>query len=572
MKVNDVPNRLFRSLCLAALLGHAAPAALMAEADAGSYLAARQAGFANDYERAATYFDDALAGDPTNPGLLESAIIARIRLGDFAGTAPYLQTLSDEGLKSQIGNVARLVNAAEGGDWSSVHTLFESGETVGPLVDGLAQGWAFVGEGQMDQAIETFDEMIGTSGLKSYGLYHKALALAYVGDFEGADTILSMSAADGLQPTRRGVLAHAEVMNQLGRGPDALDLIDKSFGPSPDPVVALLRERIDAGESFVFSLIPDAKAGMAEMYLSVAQTLQSEADPSYVLIYARAAQALAPKDPEAILLSAQLLEALERYDLANATYSEIGPDNPAYLNAELGRAAALRSAGKLDQATEVLQALARSHPDVALVHASLGDILRQSKDMKGANAAYTTALSLYAADDVSAWFAHYTRGITFEQLGDWPAAEADFRKALELNPGQPSILNYLGYSLVERQENLDEALAMIEEAVAAQPDNGAIVDSLGWVLFRLGKYQESIVHMEQAAALEPVDPVVNDHLGDVLWSVGREQEARFQWQRALSFGPEEKDAVRIRRKLEIGLDAVLAEEGADPLAVAREDR
>ena len=142
----------------------------------------------------------------------------------------------------------------------------------------------------------------------------------------------------------------------------------------------------------------------------------------------------------------------------------------------------------------------------------------------------------------------------------------DVRKALELNPDQPQVLNYLGYSLVEKQIKLDEALDMIERAVAARPDSGYIVDSLGWVLYRLGRYEEAVVHMERAAELMPVDPIVNDHLGDVLWAVGRYREAEFQWTRALSFDPEEKDAVRIRRKLEVGLDVVLAEEGAQPLA------
>ncbi|MEM6558130.1 MAG: tetratricopeptide repeat protein, partial [Pseudomonadota bacterium] len=158
----------------------------------------------------------------------------------------------------------------------------------------------------------------------------------------------------------------------------------------------------------------------------------------------------------------------------------------------------------------------------------------------------------------------------------WESAEADFRAALELNPEHPQVLNYLGYSLVEKQIKLDEALSMIERAVERQPDSGYIVDSLGWVLYRLGRYEEAIGHMERAAELMPVDPVVNDHLGDVLWAVGRTTEARFQWRRALSFINDDTqlqdiDPDRIRRKLEVGLDVVLVEEGAPPLKVADEE-
>ena len=161
-------------------------------------------------------------------------------------------------------------------------------------------------------------------------------------------------------------------------------------------------------------------------------------------------------------------------------------------------------------------------------------------------------------------------------LEEWKQAEADFRAALELNPDQPQVLNYLGYSMVEKQVKLDEALNMIERAVAARPDSGYIVDSLGWVLFRLGRYDEAVSHMEKAVELMPVDPVVNDHLGDVYWAVGRSREAEFQWKRALSFvDPDDENAEadpdRIRRKLDVGLDQVLAEEGAAPLKFANGD-
>ena len=112
---------------------------------------------------------------------------------------------------------------------------------------------------------------------------------------------------------------------------------------------------------------------------------------------------------------------------------------------------------------------------------------------------------------------------------------------------------------------------MIETAADARPDNGAIVDSLGWVYFQLGRFDEAVVHLEQAASLEPLDPVINDHLGDAFWAVGRETEAQFQWQRALSFGPEVDEAARIRDKLARGLDMVLIDEGAPPLRVASEN-
>ena len=180
---------------------------------------------------------------------------------------------------------------------------------------------------------------------------------------------------------------------------------------------------------------------------------------------------------------------------------------------------------------------------------------------------------MYGEPGERQWFVFFARGIAHERMDQWPQAEADFRRALELSPDQPQVLNYLGYSLVEKQVKLDEALGMIKRAVDSRPNSGYIVDSLGWVLYRLGRYEEAVEHMERAAELMPVDPVVNDHLGDVYWAVGRELEAQFQWHRALSFvdpdDPDgEADPERIRRKLEVGLDQVLEEEGAPPLRVS----
>lgn len=548
------------------------PRAVEAEAGAGVYLAARQAGFDNNFSASAEYFSRALIGDPENPGLLENALTSYLSLGDFDEAAPLARRQVALGVDSPNANLVLMADAARKGNWDAIFDQLANGRSVGALIDGLSQAWGALGDGKMTRALDSFDEVIEIQGLRGFGLYHKALALASVGDFEGADAIFALPVDQGMQRTRRSALAHAEVLSQLGRNPDAAAMLRETFGPDPDPEVSGLLFRLDAGEPVPYTFVKSAAEGIAEVFYSVAVAIQPEADEVLVLYYARAAEATRPTHAEAIILAGQMLTALDQFDLANAAFARVNADDPAYYSAELGRAEALDAAGKTDAAVEVMQALSRSHGDLPLVQASLGDMLRRAGDMKGANAAYTVALDLYDDKDPSKWFIYYMRGITYERLGDWPPAEADFRTSLALRPGQPSVLNYLGYSLVEMQTNLDEALSMIQEAVARDPDNGAIVDSLGWALYRLGRYDEAVGHMERAAALEPVDPIVNDHLGDVFWAVGRENEARFQWQRALSFGPEDAEATRIRRKLAIGLDAVLTEEGAPPLGVPRENR
>lgn len=560
------------TVAMAAGLAAAMPVApALAESLSGAYLASRQARYGSDFAAAAQYLSMALARDPSHPLLLDSAIQAFVSVGKIALALPIARKAEADGVGSQAGRMILAANEAKTGQFEALIARAESEKGSGPLVDGLMIAWAQVGLGDMSAALKAFDAVGKERGLASFAQYHKALALASVGDFEAAEKIFVADGAGALQGTRRGMVARLQIMSQVEKTTEAVALMDQVFGSDLDPELRDMRGDLEAGKPLPFSLARGAADGTAEVFYSIAGALSDEANPDYTLLYTRAALYLRPGHTDAALLAAGLLEDLEQHELAVEVYRSVPQDDPAFHAAELGRAAALRAAGKDEAAMEVLEQLARTSPDLPAVHVTIGDYLRAKDDFKGAVAAYDRALALYGDSQPSLWFLFYARGIAHEQMKDWQASEADFRKALELNPNQPQVLNYLGYSLVERGESLDEALDMIERAVASRPDSGYIVDSLGWVLFRLGRYDEAVGHMERAAELVAVDPIINDHLGDVYWSVGRKLEAEFQWQRALSFEPEEKDAARIRRKLEVGLDAVLAEEGAAPLKVANDD-
>jgi tetratricopeptide (TPR) repeat protein len=550
---------------IAGLCAQAVPA--LAQAELGAYLAGRQAAGANDFAQGARYFGTALRADPGDPVLLESTLTSFVALGDFDKAEVIARDMVRRGLPSQIADLVVNVADAKAGNWYGIFESLESGRSVGPLVDGLTQGWAHLGNGNIRRALAQFDQVIETDNMTTYGVTHKAYALASVGDFDGAEALFS--ARSDMQYSRKSAIAHIEILSQLGRNPQALALLDDIFGRQPDAAVAALRAALVSGQAVPFAAVPTPQAGLAEVYITVAGLIQTDTPDTFTLLFARAATALAPEDTPAVLMTAGLLEDLGQYDLANAAYTGVARDDPAFASAELGRADVLRAAGKRDAALEVLEALARAYPDMPRVFAAKGNLLREAGRPEDAKAAYTGALSLYDDSAPAKWVVFYARGIANHQLDLWPEAEADFRAALALQPGNPQVLNYLGYSLVERGEKLDEALAMIERAVAAMPDNGAIVDSLGWVLFRLGQYDDAVEILERATTLEAVDPVINDHLGDAYWAVGRSIEARFQWQRALSFNPTEADAQRIRDKLDRGLDLVLIDEGKDPIRLAR---
>lgn len=539
----------------------------VADPNAGAYLAARQAALSGDNAAAAIYFRDALLADANNLALMDYSITAFLGTGQVETAAGIARPFIEAGGESQMANIALMAQAARTQDWDAIFDLIEAGHEVGPLLDELGQAWAYVGKDQFDRAMMRFDEIIDTPGLRAFGQQHKALALVMSGDLAAANAIYNLPPNQGIPPTRDSVVAHLQILAQLGEFETAQGIAERAFGLDSDPEIAALRTAIDAGEvPDLTRVIATPSDGISYAFKSLSEILAGEANENYLLVYAQTASYIAPHDANAQIATARLLNALDQYDAAAQTFALVATDDPSFHSAEIGRAESLRLAGRLDQAIEVLSQLTRSHPDQPLAFASLGDVYRQQDLFEQAHVAYTDALNGYPAEASIRWWLLYSRAITSDQLDDWDAAESDFRAALALNPDNPSVLNYLGYSIVDRgmTANYDEALAMIQTAVAARPDSGAIVDSLAWVFYKLGRYEDAVAPMERAAELAPNDPILSDHLGDVYWMVGRDVEARFQWRRALSFGPDETDAARIRSKLAIGLDAVYANEGVTP--------
>ncbi|MEM8630440.1 MAG: tetratricopeptide repeat protein [Pseudomonadota bacterium] len=566
------PSTVLRSLAFATAAAlTATPALPQADGLAGSYLAARAASYDNDFQAASDYYVRALVRDPANPVLMENAIVSLVAVGRVERAVPIGRQMLSRDISSQAAALVLAADRVKRDDFEGLLEELDAGLTIGPLVDSLLRAWSQVGSGRMTEALAEFDRIAEQNGIAAFGAYHKALALGSVGDFEGAVEVFDSGAAAQLQRSRRALLVEVRMLSQLDRNDDAAALINEAFGANPDPGVKAVLTQISAGETLEFDQITDAGDGAAEVFYTVATALSGEANDGYTLGYVRIADYLKPGDSDMILLSAALLERLEQYELATDIYDQVPRGAPEFYDAEIGRAESLRALGREDAAVEVLKQLAESHGDIAVVHQTLGDMLRRTERYQESSEAYDNAIALLDEPGPRDWGVFFTRGITHERMGEWPAADTDFRTALELNPEQPQVLNYLGYSMVELNLDLDEALDLIERAVAARPDDGYITDSLGWVLYRLGRYEEAVVHMERAVELSPVDPIINDHLGDVLWAVDRKLEARFQWSRALSFDPEEKDADRIRRKLEVGLDVVLEEEGSEPLAVANDE-
>jgi tetratricopeptide (TPR) repeat protein len=293
--------------------------------------------------------------------------------------------------------------------------------------------------------------------------------------------------------------------------------------------------------------------GMAEAYVSLAGSLRGQGSGDFVMVLAQLALRLRPGFAPALMLTADVLAEEKQEEQALAVLSRVSSDDPFAPLAVLRRAAILDKLDRPDEAAAVLRRLADANPDLPQPAAHLGDLLRRRNRFAEAAAAYDQALSRVPRPGVRDWPLFYSRAIARERAGDWPRAEADLLRALELSPDQPYVLNYLGYTWADQGRNLDRAKAMLLRATELRPQDGNIADSLGWALFRLGDLRGAVTWLEKAVELEPRSSVINDHLGDAYWAANRQREARFQWRRALNLEPEPEDTPKIEAKLRDGL-------------------
>ena len=536
-----------------------------AEISFGGYLAGRHALSTKDFDAASTYLSRAIEDDLENPELLNGLISVQVSLGDIGAAKISSDNLDLLGVQTQLSNMVKIAIQLRNRDFDNAKQQIENEQGINPLLDKIVTGWAFADDGNFEDAETIFDEIGKGSSLAQFSQMQKASMLAAYGRYESA-----LNTIENLEKNSNRISIDARALKvqlllKLDNKEEATEYFSKIFGDGVNSDAANLRMQVeDHPNAYSIEESLSLEAGIAYAFYAIADILKDDADPNTALLYVRLAQYLNENSQKAILLAADLLEQMGQYDLAVEEYAKISPSSSYFLSSELGRVGALRDGGKTEAALEVLYYLSREFSDIGIVHNSLGDFLRREERYSEAKIAYDRAVDIYRENNNVSWVVLYARGITHERLQEWDKAESDFRNALTINPDQANVLNYLGYSLIDRGEKLDEAMTMIEKAVSLQPESGYIVDSLAWGLFKLGQYETAIPHMEKAAELMPVDPIVTDHLGDLYWAVGRQLEAKFQWRRALSFDPELKDATRIREKLRIGLDRVLVNEGLKP--------
>lgn len=563
--------RAARSLALAAAFGLPLAGAAMGESSfSGAYLAALHAAKTGDVDAAARYFQEALDRDPGNLDLLEQALVYQAAAGRMEEAMALAERLSVFQADNRVAALLLAAKDLKTGDYDAlIERVDVSKGGVHPLIGAMFKGWAVFGKGDEAGAEAAFDALGDQPVFRIFSLYHTALARHADNDPERAIAAYEeLAGALNSAPTGRVARAYAAALIDAGRPEDARKVYEAAEALAVgDGALESEIAALDAGAAAAAPVESPAD-GAAEALFGLAAAIGSDGDARLSLLYSRLAIWLRPDLYEATLLLAELLDAGGQHAAAVRAYEAIPPDSPLIRAAEIGRAESLHRMARNDEAVEALKALTRRAPEATDAHIALGDLLRRTERFSEAAKAYDSAVRLIEADGRSNWALLYQRGIAYERSHEWEKAEADFFAALELQPDQPLVLNYLGYSWLEKGVNLDRAMEMIRKAVDQRPDDGYIVDSLGWGYYLLGDFPNAASELERAVELQPVDPVINDHYGDALWRVGRRMEAEFQWKRALSFDPDDKVRDRIRRKLDRGLDSVLAEEQATKPAAA----
>ncbi|BBF93767.1 tetratricopeptide repeat protein [Blastochloris tepida] len=520
----------------------------------GAYLAGRLAGTLRDNAAATDYFKAALKVDSKSPEVVERAFLVMLAQGDINDAANLAERLVQLDRQHRIARLAIAVRAIKAKQYQTARAqLAQSVRTpIADLTATLLAAWTAYGAGDIKSAIELLDRLQGPEWYATFRDLHAGLILDLAGQKKEAGKRLER--AYKTSPTElRVVDAYGRWASRNGQREVALDVyrgFDKLLPKHPLVVEAM--ETLEKGKSLP-PPVRSAQEGASEVLYGLGAALARQGGEDLGLIYLQFALYLTPQHPLALLSLADLFETLKKPELAIEVYERVPESSPLKRNAEIQLGLNLDQLDRTDEAREHLEALVKDDPEDLDAVIALGNVLRGRKQFEEAAKVYTQGIDSLEKPERRNWMIYYFRGICYERFKDWPKAEADFKKALELYPDQPHVLNYLGYSWVDQGVNLEQGIEMIRRAVQLRPDDGYIVDSLGWAHYRLGRFEEAVDELERAIELKPDDPVINDHLGDAYWMVGRKLEALFQWSHARDLKPEPDDLVKIEAKLKNGL-------------------
>jgi len=522
----------------------------------GSYLAAMNAARARDFDAATIFFEEALSQDPNNALLLDRAFTLMLANGDVDAAFPIAERLVKATDSSRMGQLALGIQALKQKKYRESAERLSKGDRgeLANVTAGLLAAWAAAGSGETDGAIKIVSTMQGPAWNDVFKNFNIAL-IADIGGRQGEALAAIEKAYKTDSSSMRVVEAYVRLQARAGNI-DAAKRALAAYGQAGagQPLIKALADEIAAGKKPA-PMAASVAEGAAEVLYGLGSALGSEKGGDDIgLVYLRLALYLDPKSELALLALGDLLQNSQDFVRSNSIFEKVPKTSPLRRAADMQIAFNFDALGKKEDAIRQLKRMAASDPRDIEALTSLGTIYRGEKRYDEAAAMYSKALSVIEPKDPRNWLLHYFRGIAYERANDWPKAELDFEQAMALAPNEPQVLNYLGYSWIDKGINIERGTELIKKAVSLKPDDGYIVDSLGWAYYKLGRYDEAVAQLERAITLRSDDVTINDHLGDAYWKVGRKLEATFQWAHARDLDPEPEVKEKILAKIAKGLD------------------
>ncbi|MCB5175297.1 tetratricopeptide repeat protein [Microvirga sp. SM9] len=526
----------------------------------GNFLAAYVAGAARDTAAATTFFKEAIQEDPRNQELLERAFVAFLANGSMSDAFRAAERLASRDPSNNLAQFALSVRALKNQKYADVRKrlLQATGTRRADLTGTLLAAWAYAGSKDGKKALATVDRLKNERAFNQFREYHAALIADVVGNTAEAEKRFK-AAYEGERNTLQVVDAYGRFLAKRGRKEEALAVYKGFDEVAPrHPLVRSAIKALEEGKPLL-PLIKTAQDGAAELLYGLGVVGNSQGDELTAIIYLQLGLDLNPNHALALVTLGDVYERLKQYERANEAFARIPKDAPVRASADIAIGQNYELMGRGDEAIAYLQNLMKEYPEDVEVVMALGNVQRSRKQFAEAAETYSKAIELIGTPDRSHWILYFYRGTSYERAKQWEKGEADLKKALELVPdtlpaGKAQVLNYLAYSWVDQNVNIDEAFKMLTRAVELAPRDGMIIDSLGWAYYRMGRYEDAVRELEKAVELKAGDPVINDHLGDAYWKVGRKLEAKFQWNHAKDSNPEPEDLEKILKKIEHGME------------------
>jgi tetratricopeptide (TPR) repeat protein len=520
----------------------------------GNYLAGLYARRLKDNDAAAEYFARALRDDPENQVIITRAFELEVSRGNFSRGAKLAKQVVANDPRHRMARTALALQDIKAGKFASAreHLTHAAYTPLGQLTSALLTAWSWAGEKRFENAMAALGKLDKTESFAIYKSFNAALISDFLDKPIEAARYFSRI-YDDASSSLRVVQSYGNFLERQGKKDEAVKVYQRYMqGQVSHPLIKQTLARTQTGGNAI-PIIRTVQDGAAEALFSLSSALADQSGTTFALIYAQASMVMRPGFPISLTLLGDIYEDMKNHANAIRAYERIPVGSALRPNAEIRIAINLDQMGEDKKAEEKLKAQLERKPDDYDSNLTLANLYRSHENFADAAKYYSRTIELAGDVEPRHWTLFYFRGICFERSNRWPEAEADFRNALKLNNEQPLVLNYLGYSWIDKGLNFDEAIEMIRKAVELRPNDGYIVDSLGWAYYKLKNYSEAVKNLERAVELKPDDPVINDHLGDAYWRSERKLEAGFQWQHAKDNKPEPDDLAEIEKKLKSGM-------------------